>query len=187
VFKQLFDIIISLFVIVIISPILLIISLFVFLSTGRPIIFKQERIGKKGVPFILYKFRSMKNNIISYEKSPNSGSDARFIKGGAFLREFSLDELPQLINVLKGDMSIVGPRPLYDSHIRKMSNENKKRLLMKPGITGISQVKYRSELMSEESLNSEIDYITNNNLLIDFKIIIMTIYSVFRKKGVYEK
>ena len=127
-FKQLFDIIISLFVIVIISPILLIISLFVFLSAGRPIIFKQERIGKKGVPFILYKFRSMKNNIMSYEKSPNSGSDTRFIKGGAFLREFSLDELPQLDGIVFYSLFLLPEQKKERDRVCKVILENKKTI-----------------------------------------------------------
>ena len=185
--KRIFDVVFSLLFIIIMMPLFLCVSLFILLLNGMPFIFKQKRIGKNGIQFSLYKFRSMKNNIGPYDKSPQSNTDIRFIKGGAFLREYSIDELPQFFNVFIGDMSIVGPRPLYAAHINEMNNNHKKRLLMKPGITGISQIKYRSELMTEESLNSEIEYLTNNNLLIDFKIIIITIFSVFKKKGVYEK
>ena len=117
--KRTFDILVSFLLIVLLSPVLIAIAIAIKLSDKGPAVFRQERAGKNGKPFTLYKFRTMKCNVDPFGQSPKSGDDPRLIKIGKFLRECSLDELPQLFNVLKGDMSIVGPRPLYISQIAK--------------------------------------------------------------------
>ena len=185
--KRLFDIVLSVLVIVILSPLLLIISIVILLGDKGPVIFRQQRAGKNGKPFVFYKFRTMKTGVDPFGASPKSGDDVRLIKGGKFLREYSLDELPQLFNVVKGDMSIVGPRPLYVSQIAEFSNYHKKRLLVRPGLTGLSQVYGRSELTEEINLDLEVEYVDKQSFWLDIKIILLTFGIVLGKKGVYEK
>ncbi len=129
----------------------------------------------------------MKVNVDPYGQSPKSGDDPRLFKCGKFLREYSLDELPQLFNVLKGNMSFVGPRPLYVSQIRELSDHHKKRLQLKPGLTGMSQIYLRSDLTSKESLDMEVEYVQKQNFWLDIKILFLTLAVVLGKKGVYEK
>lgn len=185
--KRTFDILVSLLLIVLLSPVLFAIAIAIKLSDKGPAVFRQERAGKNGKPFTLYKFRTMKCNVDPFGQSPKSGDDPRLIKIGKFLRECSLDELPQLFNVLKGDMSIVGPRPLYISQIEKLSERHKKRLLVRPGLTGLSQVSARSALTEERSLDLEIEYAEKQNFWLDIKITFLTFGLVFAKKDVYEK
>ena len=183
--KRIFDILFSLAVIIILSPLFIIIAVIIKLSDKGPALFKHERTGKYGKPFVFYKFRSMKMNMNPYDMSPKSGEDPRLIKCGKFLREFSLDELPQFFNVLKGDMSIVGPRPLYPSQARELDDDHKRRLLIKPGITGFSQVYMRSVLTSKESLDLEVEYVRKQGFLLDIKILFITVGVVLGRKGVY--
>ena len=185
--KRVLDISISLFAAMVFSPIFIVIAIGIKISDGGSVIFKQERVGKHGRPFVFYKFRTMRIDVDPFGQSPKSGDDSRLIRIGKFLREYSLDELPQLFNVLKGDMSIVGPRPLYVSQIFEFSDFHKKRLLVKPGITGLSQVYNRSELTSKLSMDLEVEYAKKQNLWLDIKIFFLTFIVVFRKKGVYEK
>ena len=119
--------------------------------------------------------------------SPKSGEDSRLTKIGKFLREYSLDELPQLFNILKGDMSVVGPRPLYMSQIAEWNDRQKKRLLVKPGLTGLAQISGRGELTREEKLELDVRYVETASLWLDLKIILMTIRQVFARKNIYEK
>ena len=119
--------------------------------------------------------------------SPKSGDDPRLTKIGKLLREHSLDELPQLFNVLKGDMSIVGPRPLYMEQMKEWNNRQKKRLLVKPGLTGLAQISGRAEITREEKLELDVKYVETSNLWLDFKIILTTIVQVFKRKDIYEK
>jgi lipopolysaccharide/colanic/teichoic acid biosynthesis glycosyltransferase len=168
-------------------PIYAVIAIVVKLSNPGPVIFKQERAGKEGKPFIFYKFRTMKLDVDPFGPSPKSGDDLRLTKIGKFLREYSLDELPQLFNVLKGDMSVVGPRPLYMSQVAEWNDHQKKRLLVKPGLTGLAQVSGRGELTSEEKLELDVKYVERAGLWLDFKIVLSTIAMVFRRKGIYEK
>lgn len=150
-------------------------------------IFKQERAGKSGKSFVFYKFRTMKPDVDPYGPSPKSGQDTRLTKIGRFLREYSLDELPQLYNILKGDMSFVGPRPLYISQIAEWNERQKKRLLVKPGLTGLAQIKGRGELTQEEKLELDVQYVEKAGFGIDIKILIATFFMVFKKKNIYEK
>jgi undecaprenyl phosphate N,N'-diacetylbacillosamine 1-phosphate transferase len=185
--KRSFDVSISLFTVVLLLPVFVIIIIMIKISNEGPVIFKQERAGKDGKPFTFFKFRTMKLGVSPFGQSPKSGDDPRLIKVGKFLREYSLDELPQLFNIIKGDMSIVGPRPLYISQISEMSDYHKKRLLVKPGLTGLSQVYGRSELTEEANLNLEVEYVGKQSFWLDVKIIFQTLGVVFGKKGVYEK
>ena len=185
--KRVFDILISFSAILLLSPIFAVIAILIKAGDKGPVIFRQERAGREGVPFTFYKFRTMKLNADPFGQSPSSGDDPRLIKMGKFLREYSLDELPQLFNVVKGDMSIVGPRPLYVSQISELSDYHKKRLLVRPGVTGLSQLYVRSELTSKRSLDLEVEYIEKQSFWLDIKIILLTLGVVIGKKGVYEK
>ena len=168
-------------------PVFLIIVIAIRLSSKGPAIFKQQRVGKGGKPFIFYKFRTMKLGVEPFGPSPKSGVDPRLTKIGKFLREYSLDELPQLFNVLKGDMSIIGPRPLYVSQMAEWDERQKKRLLAKPGLTGLAQVSGRAELTREEKLELDVEYVETASFSADIKIILSTIAQVFRRKNIYEK
>lgn len=186
-FKRGLDIFIALAAMVILSPVLVAIGITIRLSSKGPAVFKQERAGKNGRPFVFYKFRTMTLDVDPFGPSPKSGQDPRLTKVGKFLRESSLDELPQLFNVLKGDMSIVGPRPLYLSQIPEWSERQKKRLLVKPGLTGLAQIQGRGEITREEKLKFDVKYVENAGLLTDIRIMLATIVQVFRRKSVYEK
>jgi lipopolysaccharide/colanic/teichoic acid biosynthesis glycosyltransferase len=185
--KRGIDIILSLSVLIILLPVLLLIAIAIRISSKGPSIFKQKRAGKNGDSFVFYKFRTMVADTDPFGPSPKSGKDPRLTKIGRILREYSLDELPQLFNILKGDMSIVGPRPLYLSQIPEWNKRQKKRLLVKPGLTGLAQISGRGELTREEKLELDVKYMETASLLADMKIILSTIAYVFSRKGVYEK
>lgn len=153
----------------------------------EPAIFRQERAGKGGRPFMFYKFRTMRADVDPFGPSPKSKNDPRLTKVGRFLREYSLDELPQLFNVLKGDMSIVGPRPLYVSQMAEWNQRQKKRLLVKPGLTGLAQISGRGQLTREEKLELDVQYVESAGFWQDVKIILQTIAQVVTRKSIYEK
>jgi len=185
--KRFFDILISLPAVVVLLPVFAVITIAIRVSGKEPAIFKQERAGKNGKPFMFYKFRTMKLDADPFGPSPKSGEDPRLTRVGIFLREYSLDELPQLFNILKGDMSIVGPRPLYVSQMSEWNEEQKKRLLVKPGLTGLAQISGRGELTREEKLELDVKYVETASFLADIKIILATIAQVFGRKSIYEK
>jgi lipopolysaccharide/colanic/teichoic acid biosynthesis glycosyltransferase len=185
--KRLLDILVSLLAILMLLPVFVIIMTAIKLGSRGPAIFRQARAGKDGKPFIFYKFRTMEANVDPFGASPKSKQDSRLTKTGVFLREYSLDELPQLFNVLKGDMSLVGPRPLYIQQIAEWNDEQKKRLLVKPGLTGLAQVGGRGELTREEKLAFDVEYVQKASLLLDFKIIFITLGQVLASKSIYEK
>jgi lipopolysaccharide/colanic/teichoic acid biosynthesis glycosyltransferase len=185
--KRLFDILVSLLAILMLLPIFVIIMTAIKLGSRGPVIFRQARAGKDGKPFTFYKFRTMGADADPFGASPKSEQDSRLNKTGVFLREYSLDELPQLFNVLKGDMSLVGPRPLYVQQIAEWNDEQKKRLLVKPGLTGLAQISGRGELAKEEKLALDIEYVQKASLLLDFKIIFITLGQVLASKSIYEK
>jgi len=168
-------------------PVFAVIVIAIRVNSKGSAIFKQERAGKNGRPFVFYKFRTMKLDVDPFGPSPKSAQDPRLTKVGAFLREYSLDELPQLFNVLKGDMSIVGPRPLYLSQMSEWNERQKKRLLVKPGLTGLAQISGRGELTREEKLELDVKYVETAGFLADMKIILATIAQVFGRKNIYEK
>lgn len=178
---------ISLLAIVILLPVFAVIVLAIRVSSKGSAVFKQERAGKDGTPFTFYKFRTMKIDVDPFGASPKSGDDPRLTRIGKFLREYSLDELPQLFNVLKGDMSIVGPRPLYVSQMAEWNERQKKRLLVKPGLTGLAQISGRGGLTLEEKLELDVRYVETASFWTDIKIILATVVQVFRRKSIYEK
>ncbi|MBW7988975.1 MAG: sugar transferase [Planctomycetes bacterium] len=185
--KRVLDILIAITAMIILSPVLVAIWIAIKLSSKGPVIFMQERAGKNSKPFVFYKFRTMKPDVEPFGPSPKSGQDPRLTKVGKFLREYSLDELPQLFNILKGDMSIVGPRPLYISQIPEWNERQKKRLLVKPGLTGLAQIEGRAELTREEKLEFDVKYVESASLLTDIRIILATVAYVFKRKSIYEK
>jgi lipopolysaccharide/colanic/teichoic acid biosynthesis glycosyltransferase len=181
------DTIIAAVLSLVLLPLFIVIWLLIKISSPGPVIFRQQRAGKDGKSFIFYKFRTMGTDVDPFGASPKSGEDSRLTKIGKFLREYSLDELPQLFNILKGDMSIVGPRPLYISQVTEWNDRQKKRLLVKPGITGLAQISGRGELTREEKLELDVRYVETASLWLDLKIILMTICQVFTRKNIYEK
>ena len=166
----------AILIFLILLPIILLISLLVILDLGKPIFFTQKRSGLHGRAFYLYKFRSMKNIF-----DLNGGSlpdEDRLFFFGRLLRKTSLDELPSLINIIKGDMNFIGPRPLLLEYNDMYSNFQKKRISIKPGITGWAQVNGRNSISWEEKFNLDIWYIENKTLILDIKIIFLTFYKV---------
>ena len=185
--KRFFDIVLTLVAVVFLLPVFVVIVVAIRLSSKGPAVFKQERAGKNGKPFIFYKFRTMNNDADPFGASPKSGDDPRLTRIGKLLREYSLDELPQLFNILKGDMSFVGPRPLYISQMAEWDKRQKKRLLVKPGLTGLAQISGRAELTREEKLELDVKYVETAGLCTDLKIILATIAQVFVRKNIYER
>ena len=184
--KRGLDIFISLIALVVLIPLIIALIITVRLTSKGPAIFKQQRAGRNGKPFVFYKFRTMAADADPFGPSPKSSSDKRLTKFGRFLREYSLDELPQFVNILKGDMSLVGPRPLYLSQIQEWSERQKKRLLVKPGLTGLAQVSGRGGLTREQKLELDVNYAETASFWIDLKIIIITFIRVFGRKDIYE-
>ncbi len=185
--KKLFDFLLALIAIIILLPVFLLVIILIRISSRGAAIFKQMRAGKDGKPFTFYKFRTMKMEVNPFGPSPKSGQDPRLTKIGIFLRKSSLDELPQLFNVIKGDMSLVGPRPLYIAQMAEWDDEQKKRLLVKPGMTGLAQIRGRGELTIEQKLAFDVEYVRNISFLLDLKIILITVLQVFTGKSIYEK
>jgi len=187
IFKRGTDFAISLLALIILSPVLAVIAFAIKSGSKGPVIFRQERAGKGGRPFVFYKFRTMKADVEPFGPSPKSGSDERLTKVGRFLREYSLDELPQFYNVLRGDMSLIGPRPLYISQIPEWNERQKKRLLVRPGLTGLAQIRGRAALTQEEKLELDVKYVETMGFLADIRIAMATVFHVFGRKGIYEK
>ncbi|UCF16432.1 MAG: sugar transferase [Phycisphaerales bacterium] len=185
--KRGLDILISVTAVIVLLPLMAVIAVIIRLSSKGPVIFRQQRAGKNGKPFIFYKFRTMRADVDPFGSSPKFGADPRLTKVGKFLREYSLDELPQLFNILKGDMSVVGPRPLYLLQIPEWSERQKKRLCVKPGLTGLAQISGRGRITKDEKLELDIKYIETASLLADMKIVLATITRVFGRKDIYEK
>lgn len=176
--KRVLDVLFSLILIVVLMPIFLIISLLIKLEDGGPVFFKQLRSGK-GKDFLMYKFRSMKvNNDVH---NLNEGDSVTRI--GHIIRKTSLDELPQLINILKGEMSFIGPRPWITDYATYFTSEQMRRLDVLPGITGLAQASGRNDISIIEKIKLDIEYVDNLSLLLDIKIMFKTIKSIFSKKG----
>lgn len=183
--KRTIDIIGSLALLIVLSPILIGVSVLVKINLGSPIFFTQYRVGKDGKIFKMIKFRSM---IDIYDDFGNLLPDEdRLTPFGKFLRSTSIDELLELINVLKGDMSLVGPRPLLVEYIELYSKHQWRRHELRPGITGLSQVNGRNNLSFNERFNLDIEYIDNQNLLLDIKILLKTIIKVFKRDDINQK
>ena len=180
--KRILDFSLSLIALICLSPILLIVAILVRIKLGKPVIFKQERPGKDEKIFTLYKFRTMTDE---KDKQGNLLPDSqRLTKFGKFLRSTSLDELPELVNIVKGDMSIVGPRPLLVRDMIFMNEEQRKRHSVRQGLTGLAQVNGRNNITWEKKLDYDLEYIQNITFIVDFKIILETILKVFRKEDI---
>lgn len=180
--KRILDFIISLIALILLMPLIAIIHLLVLIKLGKPAIFKQKRPGKNEKIFTLYKFRTMSNQ---KDESGNLLPDfKRLTKFGRFLRSTSLDELPELINIIKGDMAIVGPRPQLIKDMIFMTEEQRRRHLVRQGLTGLAQINGRNNITWEEKINYDLEYIKKITFLNDLKIVIKTITKVFKKEDI---
>lgn len=183
--KRVIDIIISILGIILLSPIFLITSILIKLESEGPVIFKQLRAGKNSKPFYIYKFRSMKANAPTLSTNEFEDANLFITKIGRFIRKTSIDELPQLINILKGDMSIVGPRPviLDEKELISLRQEyNVDNIL--PGITGLAQINGRDSIGNEEKVKLDYEYLQNRSLNLDIKIVFITIFKVLKKSDI---
>jgi len=181
-FKRILDIVLSLVIIILTLPVFIIVSSILLLQNKGKVFFIQKRPGKNEKPFYLLKFKTMAD-----EKDENGNllpDVERITKIGNIIRKFSIDELPQLFNILKGDMSIVGPRPLLFKYIPLYSNEQKRRHLVKPGITGLAQVNGRNSISWKEKFEYDIYYIDNLSFYLDIKIIFLTIVKILKTEGI---
>ena len=183
--KRLLDFILSLLALIILSPVLLITALLVRIKLGSPVIFKQKRPGLNEKIFTLYKFRTMT------DKKDDEGNllpdSERLTKFGKILRSTSLDELPELINILKGDMSIVGPRPLLVEYLPYYTDEEKHRHDVRPGLTGLAQISGRNSIGWEEKFKEDVEYIKTISFIKDLKIIFKTVEKVLKKEGINQE
>jgi len=183
--KRILDIILSVILLVFAMPIILSLSIIIWFVLGRPIFFRQERPGINGVIFELIKFRSMSNKL---DSSGNLSIDSERLNWfGKLLRSSSLDELPELWNVLRGDMSFVGPRPLLKEYLPLYNKEENRRHEVKPGITGWAQINGRNEISWEEKFKKDIWYVDNHNIWLDIKIIFLTIKIILLREGITTK
>jgi lipopolysaccharide/colanic/teichoic acid biosynthesis glycosyltransferase len=200
--KRLIDITVAGLGLILSLPLMVIITVLIILDTPGPFIFRQKRIGKnrryhsnghlsdrrngdlKGQPFNMYKFRTMRHEVAHYAISPQNGNDRRLTRVGRIIRSTCLDELPQLFNVLKGDMTLVGPRPEMPFIVKNYNQLESLRLAVKPGITGLWQLYGSREQQIHENLQYDLDYIKNRSLSFDLKIMLKTISFVFRSKNV---
>lgn len=183
VIKRVIDILASIFIIILIFPILLIVAILVKLDSRGEVIFKHKRIGINGKAIYVYKFRTMVPNAMKIGPESTSIGDSRITKIGKKLRKYSIDELPQLLNILKGDMSLIGPRPM--AYKKTLMEKERIKLKVRPGLTGLAQVMGRSSLKPEAKIGYEIEYVNDYNLIMDLKIIVKTIKIVIFKDGAY--
>ena len=191
VIKRIFDFLLSLFGIIILSPIFIIVSIAIKLDSKGSILFLQKRVGRHGKEFNIYKFRTMVTDAEKLGKQITVGKDNRITKVGAFLRKFKIDELPQLLNVLKGDMSLVGPRPEVPKYVALYNEEQRKVLDIRPGITDMASLRYKDEndilgkvdnpeeyyinVIMKDKLNLNLEYIEKSNVFFDIYLILKTI------------
>lgn len=189
-FKRIVDFIIPLIALVILSPLFLLITVLIKLDSKGPVFFRQERLGKSGKIFKIWKFRTMVENAENIGLGLASAeNDFRITKIGKFLRQWTLDELPQLINIIKGEMSLVGPRPLpkYQNQDSFLNELWQKRLSVKPGLICLVDIKGRGFVSWEKRLEYDAWYVDNWSLWLDFKILILGFFAVLSRKGVYGK
>jgi lipopolysaccharide/colanic/teichoic acid biosynthesis glycosyltransferase len=196
--KRCFDVCVSLFLLLIIFPLYPIIALLLLFSSGRPLLFTQTRTGQSNEPFQIIKFRTMKHNNIKVKKSQyewydcvpddfifKSAHNLEVTKIGMLLRRSSIDEIPQLFNVLRGEMSLIGPRPEVPEITRWYNEKQRKRLLLKPGLTGWAQVNGRADSCHGHKIEHDLFYIEHCSFKLDLKIFILTIVAIFKGKGAY--
>ncbi len=185
--KRAIDLLGSVAALLLLSPLLAVLALWIRCNSRGPALFRQERAGRHAAPFILYKFRTMRTDTDPFGDSPAAAEDPRLTSLGRRLRESSLDELPQLWNVLRGDMSLIGPRPLYLSQVRDFTPRQRRRLEVRPGLTGLAQLAGRGELPHAEKLELDVQYVENASLWLDLKILFRTVTHVFRRRQIYQK
>ncbi|WP_408612054.1 sugar transferase [Limosilactobacillus pulli] len=196
VFKRNFDMIASLLALLLLSPLFLVIAVRIKLEDGGPVIYSQTRLGKNEKPFKMYKFRSMVQNADQIkqqllDQNEVEGAmfkmkeDPRVTKTGKWIRKYSLDELPQLVNVLLGDMSLVGPRPPLPSEVAEYTDYDKQRLLVTPGCTGLWQATIRNDSNFDEMVYLDIRYINKMNIWIDFYIILKTVWIMIKPNSAF--
>lgn len=179
---RVFDLLLTFPVLLLLLPVLFVVAVLVRWNLGSPIFYKQKRPGKDGIPFMLYKFRTMRD-----EKDKNGTllpDDKRLTRLGKFLRSTSIDELPELWNVLKGDMSLVGPRPLLMQYLDRYTPEQARRHEVKPGITGWAQVNGRNAITWEEKFKLDVWYVDHQSFWLDLKIIFLTIWKILKREGI---
>ncbi|HBL40180.1 MAG TPA: lipid carrier--UDP-N-acetylgalactosaminyltransferase [Ruminococcaceae bacterium] len=185
--KRIADIIISFFFVLLLSPLLLLLSLIILIADGKPILYKQKRIGKNEKLFTIYKFRTMKNGTRLAASGDLTEAEAQIISGGKLLRRLSLDELPQLFNILKGDMSLIGPRPLIPEETEIHELRKKYGVYrVRPGLTGLAQVNGRDRLGAEEKALLDKKYVENCGLATDLGILLKTVRKVLGMSDVIE-
>lgn len=183
--KRILDVVLSTIALIMLSPVLLVIAILVRIKHGSPVIFKQDRPGKDEKVFKLYKFRTMTN-----EKDENGNllpDEKRLTKFGKLLRSTSLDELPELINIIKGDMSIVGPRPLLVEYLPLYNEEQKHRHDVRPGLTGYAQVRGRNLVDWQSRFKLDVEYVNNVSFKMDVKVIIDTVRVVLKREGISQE
>jgi lipopolysaccharide/colanic/teichoic acid biosynthesis glycosyltransferase len=180
--KRLFDFVLSLFLLVLLFPLMAVLATLVLVLMGKPILFRQERPGLLGAPFEMVKFRTMKNTIAS-DGSLLSDAD-RLTSFGRWLRATSLDELPEIWSILRGHMSFVGPRPLLKEYLPLYSPRQARRLEVKPGLTGWAQINGRNHLSWEEKFDLDVWYVDNMSMVLDCKIMVKTLRMVLLRKGI---
>lgn len=187
--KRLLDVLISILCMPFFLILLIIIAPIIYITDRGPIFYNAYRLGKNGKIFKMYKFRSMKENAKDIRNEDgstyNGEDDPRVTKIGKILRKTSIDEIPQILNVLKGDMSFVGPRPDLPEHINLYEENEKRKLEIKPGISGYNQAYYRNSVSWKDRIKNDIYYIDHISFLLDLKIILKTVWTVFKHKGIY--
>jgi exopolysaccharide biosynthesis polyprenyl glycosylphosphotransferase len=183
--KRIFDVVVSLLLLVVLAPLLLALAFAVKVSSKGPVFFIQKRVGQYGRRFRFFKFRSMYVNTPVYAITPQSGHDPRITPIGRFLRRSSLDELPQLFNVLMGNMSLVGPRPEMPFIVEQYNDLHRQRLNVKPGITGLWQISADRRIAIHENMDYDMYYINNQSFLLDMVILVKTVTSCLRGVGAY--
>lgn len=180
--KRPLDLILSLLAIIVLSPVIIVVAVLVRVKLGTPVLFKQRRPGLNEEIFKMYKFRTMTDERDQYgELLPN---EYRHTKFGKFLRSTSLDELPGLFNIIKGDMSIIGPRPLLVEYLPLYNSHQKRRHEVRPGLSGLAQAKGRNSLSWEKKFELDVEYVDNVKFINDLKIILLTLKKVFVREGI---
>jgi lipopolysaccharide/colanic/teichoic acid biosynthesis glycosyltransferase len=178
VWKRSFDVLVASIALIVTSPLLLIIAIGIRLTMGKPALFRQQRLGMNGLPFTIQKFRTMHGGDYA------TRDEQRIPPFGTFLRRTSLDELPELWNVLRGEMSLVGPRPLLMQYVHRYTPEQRRRLEVLPGITGWAQIHGRNEISWEERFALDLWYVDHRSFWLDLRILVLTIAKVLKRKGI---
>lgn len=178
-FKRFFDFIIALIVLTILLPLLIICSIWIKFDSPGPVFFFQERAGRFGAPFKIFKLRTMTNKLHN-NKTEVFSNNAEVTAIGKYLRKYKIDELPQLINVLLGDLSLIGPRPLLPETVLELDDEENKRMKVRPGLSGLAQVNGNIYISREERFRYDVTYVENLSFLLDVKILLKTVLVIFK-------